>query len=61
MLAIGSDDGTTKICAFTRFDNLKQYSIGGNTRAVAGVFFSKNSLDLCIVSNLLGIMYNIFN
>ncbi|KAK7082129.1 U3 snoRNP protein [Halocaridina rubra] len=49
MLAVGSKDMMTRIYAFTKFKNLRAYSIGSNRDSVVGVFFEEKSLDLYTV------------
>ena len=50
LLAVGSRDMTTRICAFEKFKNIKEYSIGGIKDTVVGAFFEEKSYDLCTVS-----------
>ncbi|XP_045109366.1 periodic tryptophan protein 2 homolog [Portunus trituberculatus] len=50
LLAVGSRDMTTRICALTKFKNLKEYSIGGIKDTVVGTFFEEKTYDLCTVS-----------
>ncbi|XP_022257607.1 periodic tryptophan protein 2 homolog [Limulus polyphemus] len=50
VLAVGSKDMSTKICALERFSNLSIYTLGSHTDNIVGCFFDENSLDLCTVS-----------
>lgn len=50
LLAVGSRDMTTRICAFAKSKNLKEYSIGGMKDTVVGAFFEEKSYNLCTVS-----------
>lgn len=50
LIAVGSRDMTTRICALTKFKNLKEYPIGGLKDTVVGAFFEEKSYDLCTVS-----------
>ncbi|XP_076319456.1 periodic tryptophan protein 2 homolog [Tachypleus tridentatus] len=50
VMAVGSKDMSTKICALERFSNLSIYTLGSHTGSIVGCFFDENSLDLCTVS-----------
>ncbi|XP_076066319.1 periodic tryptophan protein 2 homolog isoform X2 [Oratosquilla oratoria] len=57
VVAVGSNDMTTRIYAFARFENLKEYIIGGNSDAIVNVFFEEKSLNINTVSRNGHVIY----
>lgn len=50
LLAIGSKDNTTKICALDYYDNFRPYILSGHTDSIVSCFFMENSLDASTIS-----------
>lgn len=50
LLAIGSKDNVTKICALEFLDNFRPYQLAGHTDTIVGCFFEESSLDVNTIS-----------
>lgn len=50
LLAIGSRDNTTKICALEFYENFRPYQLAGHTDSIVGCFFEEDSLDVNTIS-----------
>lgn len=50
LLAIGSRDNTTKLCAIEFLENFRPYQLAGHTDAIVGCFFEESSLDVSTIS-----------
>ncbi|XP_030559766.1 periodic tryptophan protein 2 homolog [Drosophila novamexicana] len=50
LLAIGSRDSSTKICAVNYMQNFRTYNLSGHTDAIVSCFFESNSLHLNTLS-----------
>lgn len=50
LLAIGSKDNVTKICALEFLENFRPYQLAGHTDTIVGCFFEESSLDVNTIS-----------
>lgn len=50
LLAVGSSDNTTKICAIEYYENFRPFQLAGHTDSIVGCFFEQDSLDVYSIS-----------